>query len=485
MDFKNAANLDWRPGGTRSPIPIPYSTLRRMTMSTRLVRSLAVITLAATVIGSIARADDLKRRGMMGVMLSPLDDDTRQRLNLGDTGGVMVTSTVPGSAAEKAGIKGGDVIVKIGDEKTANLSKLMKVLRKFGGGDTLKLTVIHEGKETPFDLALAPRPMEQSPDYDVVYDSAGDAGKRVRTIISKPKDVKKAPAILFIQSLTPMTMEMGLPSPHPYRSLIGDLTKAGFVTMRVERLGMGDSDGVDIQETTVDQDIASFKSALAKLKTYDFVDPANVFVFSHSMGGIIAPAVAQGGGIKGIITYGTFARSWNDDAVERAQRIAKFNLQPEAETKATVEKLKTFLTECYDQKKSPHDILTAHPDLKDFLATFVRDEKLVDGVNYKYMQQLVSLKPVEMWSKVDVPVLAIWGEADFIASRADSELVASTVNGSHPGKATFMALSKADHMCSKAEDQEESFLSGAPGPFNAAVVENIAKWIKERVGSSS
>ena len=109
----------------------------------------------------------------------------------------------------------------------------------------------------------------------------------------------------------------------------------------------------------------------------------------------------------------------------------------------------------------------------------------MDGVNYKYMQQLVSVKPAETWSKVDVSVLAIWGEADFITSRADSELVASSVNAGHPGKATFVALPKTDHMYSKAEDAEESFLSGTPGPFNSAIVENIAKWIKERVGSSS
>ncbi|MBI3835009.1 MAG: PDZ domain-containing protein [Planctomycetes bacterium] len=454
-------------------------------MNVRFIRNLAVVAMTMTTLCPSAKAEDLKRRGMMGVMLAPLDDDSRQRLKVGDAGGVMVTSTVPGSAAEKAGIKGSDVIVRVGDEKVANPSDIMKAMRKFGGGDTVNLTVVHDGKEAAYDLTLVARPMEQSPDYDVAYDSAGDAGKRVRLITTKPKDAKKLPAILFVQTLTPFSMELGMPGPHPYRNLIGELTKAGFVTMRVERLGMGDSDGADAQETTVDQDVAAFKSALAKLKTYDYVDTGNIFVFSHSTSGIIAPSVAQGGGVKGVITYGTFARPWGDNAVERAERIAKFNLQPEAETKATVDKLKTFLAECYDQKKSPHDVLTAHPDYKEFLATFIQDEKLVDGVNYKYMQQLVSVKAVEVWSKIDVPVLAIWGEADFIASRADSELVASTVNASHPGKATFMALPKADHMYSKAEDQEESFLSGTPGPFNSAVVENIAKWIHERSGSSS
>src|SRR5205814_1212698 len=152
-------------------------------------------------------------------------------------------------------------------------------------------------------------------DYDVIYDSAGESGKRVRTIITRPKEAKKAPAILLVQVLSPLTVETGSPGPHPYRGIINELTKAGYVTMRVERLGMGDSDGGDINETTVDQDVAAFKAALAKLKTYEFVDAANTFIAGHSTGGMIVPQIAQGSGVKGVITYGAFARSMKDNTL--------------------------------------------------------------------------------------------------------------------------------------------------------------------------
>ena len=73
----------------------------------------------------------------------------------------------------------------------------MKCMRKFGAGDTVKFTVVRVGQETTADVTLNPRPLETSPDYDVVYESAGEPGKRVRLMVTKPKNPGKYPAVMF------------------------------------------------------------------------------------------------------------------------------------------------------------------------------------------------------------------------------------------------------------------------------------------------
>lgn len=434
---------------------------------------------------SASRADELKRRGMLGVMLAPVNDEVKERLKLPEAKGVLINSTVPGSAAEKAGLVANDVIVRINDDPVGSPQELMRILRKYGAGDSLRLVVIRDGKETPAELSMLPRPLEQSANYDIIYDFAGEPGQRVRTIITRPKGEGKKPAVLFIQGLAPNSVELAIPQPHPYKNIIGELTEAGFVTMRVDRPGAGDSEGLDVQQTTFAQDVTAFRAGLKKLKAYDYVDSANVFVFSHSSGGAIAPLLADQG-VKGIATFAAFARPWSEHMADQNMRRWKLELLKDEEIKANVEKERILNQELYAKKKSPKEILDAHPELRDYLGQAVQGETIF-GVHYRYLQQLAGLDLVGAWAKVGVPVLAMWGESDYAASKEDSELIASTVNKKAPGKGKFVSLSETDHGYARAEDQEESFLagSGGGGNFNSIVMETIIRWMKEQMGTTS
>ena len=444
------------------------------------------IGLALTVATKTTHAEDLKRRGMLGIQLAPVNDEVKERLKLSEAKGVLITGTVPDSAAAKAGILANDVLIKINDDAIDSVPSLIRTLRKYGAGEPLKIVVIREGKDTPAELSMLPRPQEQSTDYDIVYDFAGEKGKRVRTILTKPKKEGKNPAVLFIQGLAPNSVELAMPQPHPYKNIINGLTKAGFVTMRVDRIGAGDSEGLDVNETSIPDDVAAFRAGLKKLKTYEYVDPANVFVFSHSSGGAIAPMLADEG-VRGIATFAAFSRPWKQYVLESSIRQWKLELLKEDEIKANTEKEKAFAEELYDKKKSPREIFAAHPELKEYAEKFMQGDEVIFGLPYKYIQQLASLDLKAAWSKVGVPVLAMWGESDYAASREDSELIAATVNQKAPGKGKFVALPQTDHSYAKSEDQEESFLAGpgGGGNFNPIVMESLISWFREQMGSKS
>lgn len=69
-----------------------------------------------------------------------------------DTEGVVINEVVGESAAEKAGLKSGDIILKIDNDYTFNLDMLMKALSKFDKGDGCKVRCIRDGKEVNFDV---------------------------------------------------------------------------------------------------------------------------------------------------------------------------------------------------------------------------------------------------------------------------------------------------------------------------------------------
>ncbi|MCV4615504.1 PDZ domain-containing protein, partial [Escherichia coli] len=54
--------------------------------------------------------DGRVRRGMLGINIQNITGDTAKALDLQDTSGVLVSNVRPGSAAEKAGLKRGDII---------------------------------------------------------------------------------------------------------------------------------------------------------------------------------------------------------------------------------------------------------------------------------------------------------------------------------------------------------------------------------------
>ncbi|HEV1992315.1 MAG TPA: trypsin-like peptidase domain-containing protein [Candidatus Dormibacteraeota bacterium] len=71
--------------------------------------------------------------------------------------GVLVTSTLPGSPAAKAGLKSGDLIEKVDAVELNNGQTLGGAIQPKGPGDTVRLTILRSGATTTVPLTLADR----------------------------------------------------------------------------------------------------------------------------------------------------------------------------------------------------------------------------------------------------------------------------------------------------------------------------------------
>ena len=71
--------------------------------------------------------------------------------------GVRFSDVQPNSPAAKAGLKGGDVLVKFGDKKILNLYDFTDALRSSKIGDVVQVTVMREGKELTVPVTLEQR----------------------------------------------------------------------------------------------------------------------------------------------------------------------------------------------------------------------------------------------------------------------------------------------------------------------------------------
>jgi S1-C subfamily serine protease len=137
--------------------------------------------MAKTVMEQLLK-DGRVRRGMLGINIQNLTDDTAKALDLKDTAGVLVSNVRPGSAGDKAGLKRGDIITAINGEKTEDSNVLRNKVAGTLPGTEIRLTVARDGSTQEltavldeFDSAGAgtgPKP----PDNDS-SDKQGESGK--------------------------------------------------------------------------------------------------------------------------------------------------------------------------------------------------------------------------------------------------------------------------------------------------------------------
>ncbi len=98
----------------------------------------------------IVRHGEVKR-GMIGVTIQDIDSELRKAFNLKHgQQGVLITGVMDDSAAEKSGLKAGDVIVSVDGKATRSTGQLRSTIAVKEIGDKLNLTVIRDGREQEF-----------------------------------------------------------------------------------------------------------------------------------------------------------------------------------------------------------------------------------------------------------------------------------------------------------------------------------------------
>jgi serine protease Do len=83
--------------------------------------------------------------GGRGLGLSDLSEELRQRLQLQNERGAVVTQVEPGSSAERTGLRPGDVITQVGDDAVTNASDASRLIGKVDANKPVRLRLVREG----------------------------------------------------------------------------------------------------------------------------------------------------------------------------------------------------------------------------------------------------------------------------------------------------------------------------------------------------
>jgi putative serine protease PepD len=107
------------------------------------------IDIAARSAAAIVKGEEI-RIGYLGVTLAPTAGGGRD--------GALIQEVAPGSPADRAGLRAGDVVTRIDGQAVDTYSELVARIRVHRPGDRVTLTVVRGGQETTISATLTERP---------------------------------------------------------------------------------------------------------------------------------------------------------------------------------------------------------------------------------------------------------------------------------------------------------------------------------------
>jgi pimeloyl-ACP methyl ester carboxylesterase len=307
-------------------------------------------------------------------------------------------------------------------------------------------------------------------------------GKRLRTIITKPRDAKgKLPVIFVAGWLSCDSIEAPAGTKDESGLVFRGLAQLPeFALFRMDKQGVGDSDGV-CAETDFDSELAGYHAAFRALGNYDFIDTKRIYMLGISNGGGFAPLVpesdAEHAQVRGYISVGGWVKTWFEHMLEIERRRFSLMGKSPGEVNDRMKGVATLYYEWLIEGRSVDDILKEQPKLAD-LWPEGKDHAHLYGRPLGFYQQLHQLNLAAAWSRVKVPTYVLHGAFDWIMSREDPELITAYVN-KNGDLASFYEIPNTGHTFQHYLSLADAF-KGNSAPFDPKVIALLADWLRNK-----
>lgn len=163
---------------------------------------------AVSVIETLRKGGSVKR-GYLGIQISQLSEDMADSLGLPKNRGEFVQSVESGKGADKAGIKAGDVIVKVNNQEVTPDQTLSYIVSGLPVGTSVPIDLIRGGRPMAVRALIGERPPEeelanfsQQPQDDFSDQDAQSTKQASQQLLG-----------LAVQALTPtIAQQLGIPT---------------------------------------------------------------------------------------------------------------------------------------------------------------------------------------------------------------------------------------------------------------------------------
>jgi hypothetical protein len=250
----------------------------------------------------------------------------------------------------------------------------------------------------------------------------------------------------------------------PFRDLAWGLASQGIAVLRYDKRTLVYQDQLAAQggEITVWEETVDDAAAAVDLLSHtEGIDPANVFVLGHSLGGTLVPRIA---GVspqaRGFVILAGAARPFEDLILEQTEYIASLDGAVTPDEQASLDQLRKAVAKVKSPELSPDTPASGLPF----------------GAWGGYWLDLRGYDPAEAARSIGRPVLVLQGERDYQVTMEDFSRWQGALSGMP--NVTFKTYPDLNHLFITGTGKSVPAEYNQPGHVSQAVVEDIASFIK-------
>jgi uncharacterized protein len=284
--------------------------------------------------------------------------------------------------------------------------------------------------------------------------------------VSIPRGDGPFAAVLLVHGSGPNDRDETIPPNKPFRDLAWGLASRGIAVLRYDKrtkvyaaqLG-SERDILTVKEEVIDDAL----EALTLLRERPEIDPRQIFVLGHSLGGYLAPRIgAADPRIRGLIILAGSARPLEDVILDQMTYVLSLSMPDPALRQQQLAALKKQV----ELVKDPNRLPTAKPS------------DLPLGVPAAYWLDLNAYQPEKVARTLKQPMLFLQGEGDYQVTRDDFQIWQDALGGR--SDVQFIMYPGLSHLFMPIEGGQKA----TPATYTVAshvteeVVNEIGSWIK-------
>jgi uncharacterized protein len=292
--------------------------------------------------------------------------------------------------------------------------------------------------------------------------TVGAEGWPLAGVLSRPKETSKAPLVILVHGSGPQDRDERIGPNTPFRDLAHGLASRGVAVLRydkrtkahVARLATPSvADTITVKEEVVDDVVAT----IAQARRLPGIDPDRIFVLGHSLGGTLAPVIAQKDGkLAGIILMAASNRPPHELIRDQLDHIKKVDPDQAAE----LAKDKT--------------IDEALARMKD--GTAGDDEKVL-GAPVRYWKSMAAVQSARLAGGLrTLPILVLQGGRDYQVTEVDFDAFRQALKGR--SNAAFHLYPDLNHCFQKGEGKATPNEYLKPAVVDERVIQDVSKWVR-------
>jgi pimeloyl-ACP methyl ester carboxylesterase len=377
----------------------------------------------------------------------------------------------------------------------------------FQGGGSLPMTMTKTSDSATVKQQRRPQTPKPPFPYDTRDVEYWNADKSIRfggtltypkTDLAEPGK-KTFPAVILITGSGQQDRDETLVGHKPFAVIADNLTKNGFLVLRVDDRGMGKSTGDFNKATTMDfaKDV---EAGLDFLETLPEVNKEKIGLIGHSEGGMIAPIVADE---RKEVKFIVLLAGPGIPIIQLMQLQSEAISVSEGRTPAEAKAGSMLLGIIWEEVNKDQDTATTFKNIRTKVEAWTKtvdtatlakirsrntmsvDEQIrqaMDALSGKWFRFFMAFDPQPYLEKLDCKVLALDGSKDVqVVAGPNLAGIRACLQKSHSPKYDVIELPGLNHLfqtcikCSPSEygDLEETFSPAALGIMDGWLLKNV------------